>query len=81
MQICSQGQANSAGESLVEQLGVNGLGAMLEAGMADDSLVHVASRQYTLNCNWKVFCDNYLVRTSSPTPMLRQHCSYIKLSF
>ena len=22
---------------------------------------HVGSREYTLRCNWKVFCDNYLV--------------------
>lgn len=30
--------------------------------MTDASLVHVASRQYRLACNWKVFVDNYLVR-------------------
>ena len=30
--------------------------------MTDAALVHVASRQYRLACNWKVFVDNYLVR-------------------
>ena len=25
-----------------------------------NSLVHVKSKSYTLNCNWKVFIDNYL---------------------
>lgn len=29
--------------------------------MCDPSLVHIARREYVLNCNWKVFCDNYLV--------------------
>ena len=23
-------------------------------------MTHVARREYELNCNWKVFCDNYL---------------------
>lgn len=26
----------------------------------DQSLEHVARREYIINCNWKVFCDNYL---------------------
>jgi hypothetical protein len=30
-------------------------------GMQDQNLVHVARRDYVINCNWKVFCDNYLV--------------------
>jgi hypothetical protein len=33
---------------------------MHEAGMADSSLVHITRREYVLNCNWKVFADNYL---------------------
>jgi hypothetical protein len=33
-----------------------------ECGMADGQLVHIARREYVLACNWKVFCDNYLVR-------------------
>jgi hypothetical protein len=32
-----------------------------ECGMADGQLVHIARREYVLACNWKVFCDNYLV--------------------
>lgn len=31
--------------------------------MADSQLVHLVRREYVLNCNWKVFCDNYLVRS------------------
>lgn len=30
------------------------------AAMNFESLVHVARREYELNCNWKVFVDNYL---------------------
>ncbi|XP_008801514.1 choline monooxygenase, chloroplastic [Phoenix dactylifera] len=26
----------------------------------DSSLKHVCRREYTIRCNWKVFCDNYL---------------------
>ena len=33
---------------------------MKELGVTDP-LVHLARRVYTINCNWKVFCDNYLV--------------------
>ncbi len=47
--------------SLEAQLGPEGLQAMKAAGMTDIQLLHVASRDYKLNCNWKVFCDNYLV--------------------
>ena len=52
-----------AGGSLVQQLGSEGKAAMEAAGMTESGLVHVASRQYRLACNWKVFVDNYLVRT------------------
>lgn len=48
--------------NLEDQLGPEGLQAMEAAGIADSHLVHVASQSYTLQCNWKVFCDNYLVR-------------------
>ncbi len=34
--------------------------AMERLGLADP-LVHVAHREYVINSNWKVFCDNYLV--------------------
>lgn len=40
---------------------------MRQAGQADTHLIHVASRSYTLNCNWKVFCDNYLVPPRFPS--------------
>ena len=33
---------------------------MQELGMSDSSLVHISRREYVLNCNWKVFADNYL---------------------
>jgi choline monooxygenase len=33
-----------------------------DCGMADAQLLHIAQREYVLGCNWKVFCDNYLVR-------------------
>lgn len=51
--------------TLEAQLGWEGLQSMEAAGMTDSHLQHVASRLYTLNCNWKVFCDNYLVRAMS----------------
>ncbi|KAK9817021.1 hypothetical protein WJX72_008478 [[Myrmecia] bisecta] len=44
--------------SLRDWLGRGGE-AMQACGMADQ-LQHVATRTYDLNCNWKVFCDNYL---------------------
>lgn len=34
----------------------------MQAAGAADSLVHVAAEEWTLQCNWKVFVDNYLVR-------------------
>lgn len=33
---------------------------LLEVGMSDSSLVHITRREYVLDCNWKVFADNYL---------------------
>jgi hypothetical protein len=33
-----------------------------DCGMADAQLLHIAQREYVLGCNWKVFCDNDLVR-------------------
>ncbi|KAL5977887.1 hypothetical protein ACLOJK_036910 [Asimina triloba] len=32
----------------------------LATGEIDTSLRHVRRREYTIECNWKVFCDNYL---------------------
>lgn len=36
--------------------------AMAAAGAADAGLLHVARRVYRLTCDWKVYCDNFLVR-------------------
>ena len=33
----------------------------MEALGFKDPLVHLCRREYIINCNWKVFCDNYLV--------------------
>ncbi len=54
-------------ESLRDQLGDEQLQDMAAAGMMDDSLRHVATREYSLKCNWKVFADNYLVCTYPST--------------
>lgn len=54
-----------AGGDLEEQIGPAGKAAMEAAGMTDTSLVHIASQEYHLDCNWKVFVDNYLVRAGA----------------
>ncbi|XP_064974063.1 choline monooxygenase, chloroplastic-like isoform X2 [Musa acuminata AAA Group] len=33
---------------------------ILSTNGIDSSLKHVCRREYTVQCNWKVFCDNYL---------------------
>ncbi|XP_026458018.1 choline monooxygenase, chloroplastic-like isoform X2 [Papaver somniferum] len=33
---------------------------IFSANGVDSSLSYVARREYTIECNWKVFCDNYL---------------------
>ncbi|XP_010541097.1 PREDICTED: choline monooxygenase, chloroplastic isoform X3 [Tarenaya hassleriana] len=33
---------------------------ILSQGGVDDSLSYICRREYTIDCNWKVFCDNYL---------------------
>ncbi|KAL8483783.1 hypothetical protein ACS0TY_026463 [Phlomoides rotata] len=33
---------------------------VLRANGVDTSLKYICSRTYTIDCNWKVFCDNYL---------------------
>lgn len=35
-------------------------GAALLPRVSPPDFVHVGQREYTLRCNWKVFCDNYL---------------------
>lgn len=47
------------------EIGVDWLGSptckILEnVGACDSNLRHVARCEYTINCNWKVYCDNYL---------------------
>lgn len=34
---------------------------MQVAGISLTNMRHVHSQTYQLQCNWKVFCDNYLV--------------------
>ena len=43
----------------------------MQAAGAADPLVHVASREWPLQCNWKVFVDNYLVRAGPHAAMLQ----------
>ena len=42
-------------------LGTEGLQALKGSGACREHMAHVASREYHIGCNWKVFCDNYLV--------------------
>ena len=51
--------------SVQEQLGKEQLQDMKADGMLDVGLQHVATREYRLQCNWKVFADNYLVGIQS----------------
>ena len=55
-------------ESLQDQLGDEQLHDMACAGIMDAGLQHVATRNYSLKCNWKVFADNYLVSADPPVP-------------
>ncbi|KAL3161039.1 hypothetical protein ABBQ38_009422 [Trebouxia sp. C0009 RCD-2024] len=50
--------------SLKDWLGSGG-DAMQRAGISLTGMRHVHSRTYHLHCNWKVFCDNYLVRMAA----------------
>ncbi|KAF9604721.1 hypothetical protein IFM89_009157 [Coptis chinensis] len=50
-EIHSKTVANEWLGSCSEMLSTNGI---------DSSLAFVCRREYTINCNWKVFCDNYL---------------------
>ena len=49
--------------------------AMQAAGISVSNMRHVHSRTYQLQCNWKVFCDNYLV-----SPPLKVMQSLLELS-
>jgi hypothetical protein len=58
---CGECSEKEEGEGISEWLD-DAEEVMKEAGQADTHLIHVESCSYTLNCNWKVYCDNYLVR-------------------
>ncbi|KAJ4899353.1 hypothetical protein Rs2_13304 [Raphanus sativus] len=36
------------------------VGRLSEGGVDDSTLGFICRREYTIDCNWKVFCDNYL---------------------
>ena len=38
---------------------------MQAADISLANMKHVKTQHYHINCNWKVFCDNYLVRLSA----------------
>ena len=38
--------------------------AMKAAGISLANMAHVKTQHYQIKCNWKVFCDNYLVGIS-----------------
>lgn len=40
--------------------GVEPLRLLEGAGVTDGDLMHVRRQTFSLRCNWKVFCDNYL---------------------
>ena len=63
-------------ESIEEETQGEILQAMEAAGMKDESLQHVASREYNLQCNWKVFADNYLVQ---PNLMPDTYCTQVQV--
>ena len=46
---------------MAEWLGEGGL-KMVQSDMEAPDLVYVRTMTYDLECNWKVFNDNYLVR-------------------
>eukprot|EP00775_Hariotina_reticulata_P012655 gene12655-12782_t len=51
---------STAAPDVAAWLGAGGQ-QLVTLGIQDQHLVHVARREYVINCNWKVFCDNYLV--------------------
>ncbi len=55
-------------------LGSEGARVVRGSGACREHVVHVARREYAVRSNWKVFCDNYLVR-----PRLRSLLSCSRL--
>ena len=53
---------------MAEWLGEGGR-RMAECGMEAPDLVHARTMTYNLECNWKVFNDNYLVGSISTLPV------------
>ncbi|CAI0628387.1 unnamed protein product [Linum tenue] len=45
---------------LVENEWLGSTSELLKCGGVDTSLSYLFRREYTIDCNWKVFCDNYL---------------------
>ncbi|XP_077222239.1 choline monooxygenase, putative (CMO-like) isoform X2 [Tasmannia lanceolata] len=45
---------------VVENEWLGSCSRILSSNGIDSSLRHVCRREYTIECNWKVFCDNYL---------------------
>lgn len=73
--------AASRALSFKDWLGPGG-DAMQAAGISLTNMRHVHSRIYQLQCNWKVFCDNYLVHSSplSSAPSHIAPVSYLQAS-
>ncbi|GMH23727.1 hypothetical protein Nepgr_025570 [Nepenthes gracilis] len=49
-----------ADDAIVERDWLGSCSEMLSTSGVDSSLSYVCRREYTIQCNWKVFCDNYL---------------------
>ncbi|KAL3694794.1 hypothetical protein R1sor_008445 [Riccia sorocarpa] len=48
------------GDNEVQRQWLGSAAKTLSSSGVDASLSHVGRREYRINCNWKVFCDNYL---------------------
>ena len=68
-----QQQEPGAAQGVAAWLGRRGSSAALAAGVGDE-LAHVASREYRIECNWKVFADNYLVSYGCCTGCIAMQC-------
>ncbi|XP_015889685.3 choline monooxygenase, chloroplastic isoform X2 [Ziziphus jujuba] len=47
-------------EDIVAEEWLGSSSELLSSNGVDSSLSYVCRREYTIECNWKVFCDNYL---------------------
>ncbi|KAK1289001.1 hypothetical protein QJS10_CPB18g00115 [Acorus calamus] len=47
-------------DNLLEDQWLGSSSKILSTSGIDSSLYHVCRREYFIECNWKVFCDNYL---------------------